>query len=255
MAIENVRIPSGTSTIGGLLASPQGRGPFPAVIMIPTIRALDEFAGDVIERLAVENFVALAVNFFDHPGVPEDIFKRPGAQPDEQVLGDLNAALAMLRQHPLVGDQPVFAWGYCLGGRFALLWPTFQHGLAGAASFHGFPTNDTQKSQHADPAGGAGSVFTDARDRLLRRSRSPRAAARRRCLSQCINDAQERFRGAHLPGSRSRLDQRERPGLSPGSGRGLLAPQSPISAPPRHRVGGSRSRRRLEPQANFPESR
>ena len=76
MAIENVRIPSGTSTIGGLLASPQGRGPFPAVIMIPTIRALDEFAGDVIERLAVENFVALAVNFFDHPGVPEDIFKR-----------------------------------------------------------------------------------------------------------------------------------------------------------------------------------
>jgi carboxymethylenebutenolidase len=42
-----------------------------------------------------------------------------------------------------VGDQPVFAWGYCLGGRFALLWPTYQHELAGALSFHGFPTNDT----------------------------------------------------------------------------------------------------------------
>ena len=158
MAIENVRIPSGTSTIGGLLASPQGRGPFPAVIMIPTIRALDEFAGDVIERLAVENFVALAVDFLDHPGVPEDIFKRPGAQPDEQVLGDLNAALAMLRQHPQVGDQPVFAWGYCLGGRFALLWPTFQHGLAGAASFHGFPTNDS-KNPTRRPSRGSGFQF------------------------------------------------------------------------------------------------
>lgn len=144
MAIENVRIPSGVSTIGGLLALPHGRGLFPGVIMIPTIRALDEFARDVIERLAAENFVALAVNFFDHPGVPEDIFKRPGAQPDDQVLGDLNAAFAMLRQHPLVGDQPIFAWGYCLGGRFALLWPTFQHELAGAASFHGFPSNDTK---------------------------------------------------------------------------------------------------------------
>ena len=144
MAIENVRIPSGSSTIGGLLALPPGQGPFPAVIMIPTIRALDEFARDVIERLATENFVALAVNFFDHPGVPEDIFKRPGAQPDEQVLGDLNGALAMLRQHPRVGDQPVFAWGYCLGGRFAMLWPTFQNELAGALSFHGFPTNDTK---------------------------------------------------------------------------------------------------------------
>ena len=144
MAIENVQIPSGASTIGGLLALPTGQGPFPGVIMIPTIRALDEFARDVIERLATENCVALAVNFFDHPGVPEDIFKRPGAQPDDQVLGDLDAALAWLRRHPLVGDQPVFAWGYCLGGRFAMLWPTFQNGLAGVASFHGFPTNNTQ---------------------------------------------------------------------------------------------------------------
>ncbi len=144
MAIENVRIPSGANTVGGLLGLPAGQGPFPGVIVIPTIRALDEFAKDVVERLATENFVALAVNFFDHPGVPEDIFKRPGAQPDEQVFGDLNAALAMLRQHPLVGDQPVFAWGYCLGGRFAMLWPTFQSQLAGAASFHGFPTNDTK---------------------------------------------------------------------------------------------------------------
>ena len=71
--------------IGGLLALPAGQGPFPGVIVIPTIRALDEFAKDVVERLATENFVALAVNFFDHPGVPEDIFKRPGAQPDDQV--------------------------------------------------------------------------------------------------------------------------------------------------------------------------
>jgi carboxymethylenebutenolidase len=143
MAIVDVRIPSGRRTIGGLLAVPQGRGPFPGVIVIPTIRALDQFARDVVERLTGENFVALAVNFFDHPGVPEDIFKRPGAQPDEQILGDLDAALALLRQNPLVGDQPIFAWGYCLGGRFALLWPTYQHGLAGALAFHGFPTNDT----------------------------------------------------------------------------------------------------------------
>ncbi|MGH7771078.1 MAG: dienelactone hydrolase family protein, partial [Candidatus Binatia bacterium] len=27
--------------------------------------------------------------------------------------------------------------------RFATLWPTYQKDLAGAASFHGFPTNDT----------------------------------------------------------------------------------------------------------------
>jgi carboxymethylenebutenolidase len=144
MPLEKVRIPRGDTTVGGILAAPQGAGPFPGIVMIPTIKALDDFAADVVARLAAENFVALGVDIFDHPGVPEDPFKRPGSQPDERVLGDLDAALAMLRSHPSVGGQPVFAWGYCIGGRFAMLWPTYQRDLAGAASFHGFPTNDTR---------------------------------------------------------------------------------------------------------------
>jgi carboxymethylenebutenolidase len=143
MAAEKVRIPRGTVSIGGILAVPQRQGTYPGIIMIPTIKGLDEFALDVVERLAGENFVALGVDIFDHPGIPEDPFKRPGSQPDEQVLGDLDAALLMLRNHPLVGDEPIFAWGYCLGGRFALLWPTYQTEVAATASFHGFPTNDT----------------------------------------------------------------------------------------------------------------
>jgi carboxymethylenebutenolidase len=144
MPLEKVRIRRGDTTVGGILAAPQGPGPVPGIVLIPTIKALDDFAGDVVERLAAENFVALGVDIFDHPGVPQDPFKRPGSQPDERVLGDLDAALAMLRNHPSVGEQPVFAWGYCLGGRFAMLWPTYQKDLAGAASFHGFPTNDTK---------------------------------------------------------------------------------------------------------------
>ena len=144
MPLEKVRIPRGETSVGGILAAPRGPGPFPGIVMIPTIKALDDFAGDVVERLAAENFVALGVDIFDHPGVPADPFKRPGSQPDERVLGDLDAALAMLRSYPFVGEQPVFAWGYCLGGRFAMLWPTYQKDLAGAASFHGFPTNDTR---------------------------------------------------------------------------------------------------------------
>lgn len=154
MSIENVTIPLSGATIAGILAAPQGRGPFPGVVVIPTIKALDEFAAYIVERLAAEGFVALGVNIFDHPGVPEDPFKRPGSQPDEQVLADLDGAFAVLRKHPLVKDQPIFAWGYCLGGRFALLWPTYRREVAGAASFHGFPTNDTANpNTPTEPAG------------------------------------------------------------------------------------------------------
>ncbi len=154
MAAEQVRIPRQPNGIRGLLAAPPIEGKFPAIVVIPTIRGLDDFAQEVVERLANEGFVALAVDIFDHPGVPEDIFKRPGAQPDSEILGDLDAAFTMLRNDPRVIGNAICAWGYCIGGRFALLWPTYQPELAGAAAFHGFPTNDTNNPNTPTEAAG-----------------------------------------------------------------------------------------------------
>ncbi len=154
MAVAQVRIPRGLADISGVLAVPEVDGTFPAIVVVPTVRGLDDFVTYVVERLAGEGFVALGVGIFDHPGVPEEPLKRPGAQPDDEILGDLDAAYEMLRGHPRVGSHPICAWGYCIGGRFALLWPTFRSELAGAAAFHGFPTNDTSNPNTPnEPAG------------------------------------------------------------------------------------------------------
>jgi carboxymethylenebutenolidase len=123
-------------------------------VVIPTIRALDPFARAVADRLAGEGFVALGVDIFDHPGVPEDPFKRPGSLPDDLTLGDLDAAFNFLRGDPRVDGQAICAWGYCIGGRFSLLWPTYQQGLAAAAAFHGFPANDTSNPNTPTEAAG-----------------------------------------------------------------------------------------------------
>ncbi len=154
MAVQQIRIPRQGVDIGGLLAVPQGSGPFPGIVMIPTVRAFDDFAHYAVDRLAGDGWVALGVNIFDHPGIPEDPFKRPGSQPDEQVLTDLDAGLSLLQNHALVKGQPIFSWGYCIGGRFSLLWPTYQKRIAAAAAFHGFPTNDTSNpNTPTEPAG------------------------------------------------------------------------------------------------------
>ena len=154
MAVQEIKIQRQGGTIGGILGIPSADGTFPGIVVIPTVRGLDDFVHDVVERLAKEDWVALGVNIFDHPGVPEDPFKRPGAQPDQQVLTDLDAGLSFLRNNSLVGSQPIFAWGYCIGGRFSLLWPTYQKGIAGTAAFHGFPTNDINNpNTPAEPAG------------------------------------------------------------------------------------------------------
>ncbi|GEM_PF-1097906 len=144
MDVTEIRVPrEGGQSGGGILALPHGGGPFPGVIVIGTISGLDKFAAYAVGRLADDGFAALSVDFFDHPGVPSDPHQRFGGQPDQEVMSDLDAGLRLLENHPQVHGEPIFTWGYCLGGRFALLWPTYQPRLAGAVSFHGFPTNDT----------------------------------------------------------------------------------------------------------------
>jgi carboxymethylenebutenolidase len=154
MAAQQVRIPRQGGEISGLLARPEVEGTFPGIVMIPTVRGLDPFAEYVVDRLAGDGFVALAVGIFDHPGVPDDPFKRSGSLPDELIIGDLDAAFSMLKSDAAVDGDAISAWGYCIGGRFALLWPTYQPNLAAGAAFHGFPVNDTSNpNTPTEPAG------------------------------------------------------------------------------------------------------
>ena len=151
---QQVRIPREGGEIGGLLAKPEVEGTFPGIVMIPTVRGLDPFAEYVVDRLAGDGFVALAVGIFDHPGVPENPFERSGSIPDDLIMGDLDAAFAMLKSDSSVQGDAISAWGYCVGGRFALLWPTYQPNLAAGAAFHGFPVNDTSKPNTPTEAAG-----------------------------------------------------------------------------------------------------
>lgn len=154
MAAEEIRIPRAGGDIGGLLATPDVDGSFPGIVVVPTVRGLDGFAKYAVERLASDGFVALAVDIFDHPGVPADPMQRSGSQPDERVLGDLDAGLALLKGRREVAGQAICAWGYCIGGRFSLLWPTYQPELVAAAAFHGFPVNDTSNPNTPTEAAG-----------------------------------------------------------------------------------------------------
>ena len=59
MAVQEIRIQRQGGDIGGLLAVPSGSGPFPGVIVIPTVRAFDDFA-----HYAVETALARKQSFF-----------------------------------------------------------------------------------------------------------------------------------------------------------------------------------------------
>src|SRR5579862_4950350 len=111
MAIQNVRIPlADGGSIRGILSEPAGSGLAPAVVFLGSIRGIDtEFAPNTLERLAGEGFVALGPDLFDHPDAPENPRERPNAQPDPEILGDMEGSLRFLNDHPRSAGQPVFA--------------------------------------------------------------------------------------------------------------------------------------------------
>src|SRR5678815_5259615 len=70
-AEQNVTFKSGTETGSGLLVTPEGKGPFPAVIVIPEWWGLDDWVKDQARALAGEGYEALAVDVY-HGKVTKD---------------------------------------------------------------------------------------------------------------------------------------------------------------------------------------
>lgn len=128
----------------GYLARPVGEGKFPALLVLQEIFGINPHVRELCERFAREGYVALAPELFHrrHPGfvgsyeeIPQAIQIAMQAQPDE-LIRDMQAAVAYLRGRADVSPQQVGAIGYCMGGRMA--WLINAHAeLAVAVSYYG----------------------------------------------------------------------------------------------------------------------
>lgn len=107
---------------GGYLASPQGKGPFPGVVVIHENRGLNEHTRDVARRFAIEGFVALAPDALARLGgtgsmkTPDEARTAIGTLTPEQTLSDLEAALRFLDSLPNVRKGQLGSVGFCWGG-------------------------------------------------------------------------------------------------------------------------------------------
>src|SRR6187549_2455345 len=63
-AEQTVTYKSGTETVSGLLVLPEGKGPFPGVIVIHEWWGLDAWVKDQARALAREGYAALAVDLY-----------------------------------------------------------------------------------------------------------------------------------------------------------------------------------------------
>jgi carboxymethylenebutenolidase len=112
--------------INGYLARPASGAGHPAMIVIHEAGGLGEHIRDVANRLANIGYVTLAVDLYTREGGPppmddmQVLMARLFSISDETVLGDLAGAADFLRARAEVSGR-VGCIGFCMGGRYALL--------------------------------------------------------------------------------------------------------------------------------------
>lgn len=106
-------------------ARPSRPGKCGGVVVIHHLPGWDEWITEVVRKFAHHGYASISPHLYfrDGPGSPDDIGARvraAGGVPDEQVVGDVKAAIAYLRAQPNSNGK-VGVIGFCSGGRHAYL--------------------------------------------------------------------------------------------------------------------------------------
>jgi carboxymethylenebutenolidase len=141
--------------INGYLVRPAAPGPLPAIVVIHEAGGLGDHIRDVANRLANLGYVALAVDLYTREGGPPAsempaIMQRLFSMSDETVLGDLEGAADFLRARADVNGQ-VGCIGFCMGGRYTLLFACASDRLNAAVDCWGGFIDRSTPDERATP--------------------------------------------------------------------------------------------------------
>jgi carboxymethylenebutenolidase len=141
---ETVQFASGDEKGSGLLVTPAGAGPFPAVVVIQEWWGLNDWVKEQARALAREGYVALAVDLYRGKVADkqEDAHQLMSGLPADRALRDLRGAVAYLASRKDVKKDRVGSIGWCMGGRYSLALATEEPTLAAAVAYYGAPPTD-----------------------------------------------------------------------------------------------------------------
>lgn len=154
---ENVRFEGKGVTLGGYLSKPAGEGPYPGVIVIHENRGITDYIKDVTKNLAKEGYVSLSVNLVsrslgsDYPGGSDEAMNALGKLSDADAMVDLDAGVDYLKQQPIVFTNSLGCMGFCMGGRFSLLFAAHRKDLKASVVFYGRTINTITPLQPKSP--------------------------------------------------------------------------------------------------------
>jgi carboxymethylenebutenolidase len=144
-----VTIPVGDFKMPAYRAAPAGKANTPVVLVVSEIFGVHEYIADVARRFARAGYFAIAPELFVRQGdagsygeIAKLMAEVISKVPDEQVMKDLDAAVAWAKGQGAAADK-LGVTGFCWGGRITWLYaahnPTVKAGVAWYGRLVGTP--------------------------------------------------------------------------------------------------------------------
>jgi carboxymethylenebutenolidase len=148
---------AGGTQVNGYLAVPASAEAHPGIVVIHEAGGLGEHIRDVANRLANLGYTALAVDLYSREGGPppmddmQAVMARLFAMSDADALADLEGAADVLRARADANGK-VGCIGFCMGGRYTLLFACASDRLDAAVDCWGGFIDRAEPDERATPA-------------------------------------------------------------------------------------------------------
>jgi carboxymethylenebutenolidase len=152
-----VKIPVDKGTIPAYRAMPAKGGPFPTVLVVQEIFGVHEHIKDVCRRFAKLGYLAIAPELYARQGDVSKlkdfnaIFKIVAKVPDEQVMGDLDAAVSWAKKDGSGDTSKLAITGFCWGGRIVWLYAAHNKDLKAGVAWYGRLVGEKDKLHPKHP--------------------------------------------------------------------------------------------------------
>jgi len=119
---KQITYSSGSEKVQGMLYTPSGKGPFPAIIVIHEWWGLNDWVKQQASKLADQGYVALAVDLYRGKvaTTPDEAHEIMRGVPQDRAKQDLDAAFTYLKSQNNVKGDRIGSIGWCMGGGYSL---------------------------------------------------------------------------------------------------------------------------------------
>jgi carboxymethylenebutenolidase len=113
---------SGDDTVQGILYAPEGKSPFPALVVIHEFWGLNHWVKEQAAKLADEGYVTLAIDLYRGKvaTTSDEAHEIMRGVPEDRAARDLHAAVEFLKSQSSVKKNRIGSIGWCMGGGYSL---------------------------------------------------------------------------------------------------------------------------------------